>query len=415
LIEAMSDPVLIIGAGVAGLSAAAALREKRVDVILLEASGRIGGRAWTTRIGGHPFDHGAAWLHHAERNPLVAFAEPDDLIDSDALRKRRVMVGDRMASETELAARKAAYELFETTVDAAQGDPPIARALDKVRRNPWIPSIEAIEAAMIAAADPADFSVQDYIATALDGSNRMLRGGLGAFVARVLGPPAGPLFLDTPVHAIDWRDGIRAETARGAIRASACILTCSTAALGHMRFTPALPVSPEGLPMGLLTKIVFRARGGERLGLAPYESVSPMIADGEPYLSFHPWPGGADHAIAFVGGPQAWALSREGDAAAFAFARARLRQWFGADADKFLEDVLVTDWGRNPWQLGAYAYARPGHAGDRAALGLPFADGCMVIAGEATAQDGLAGTVGGAWIEGRRAAACVLDAIGIAG
>ena len=163
--------------------------------------------------------------------------------------------------------------------------------------------------------------------------------------------------------------------------------------------------------MGLLTKMAFRLRGEGRMGLAPEESISPMIRDGEPYMSFLAWPGGADHAVAFIGGPKAWELSRAGEAATAAFVRERLRLWLGSDSDKWLAETLMTDWANNEWHLGAYAYARPGHAGDRAALGTPFADGRMVIAGEATAQDGLAGTVAGAWIEGQRAARAVLDAI----
>ena len=407
----MSDPVLIIGAGVAGLSAATALRAQHIDVLLVEAAARVGGRAYTTKLGNHAFDHGANWLHHAERNPLLALVDPAEIIDTDALRTRRVMVGNRVATAEELAERDAAIAVFDHTIAASKTDIAVARALDPVRGTPWIPTIEAWEAAHIAAADPADFSVLDYAATALDGGNRTLRGGLGHFVATSLAPAAGPVFLSTPVSALDWSDGIRAETARGTIRASACIVTCSTAALARIRISPGLPVSPEGLPMGLLTKMAFRLRGEGRMGLAPEESISPMIRDGEPYMSFLAWPGGADHAVAFIGGPKAWELSRAGEAATAAFVRERLRLWLGSDSDKWLAETLMTDWANNEWHLGAYAYARPGHAGDRAALGTPFADGRMVIAGEATAQDGLAGTVAGAWIEGQRAARTVLDAI----
>ena len=40
--------VVVIGAGLAGLGAAAALRDAGRSALVLEASDRIGGRAWTT-------------------------------------------------------------------------------------------------------------------------------------------------------------------------------------------------------------------------------------------------------------------------------------------------------------------------------------------------------------------------------
>ena len=64
--------VVVIGAGVAGLSAAARLRQSGLRVLVLEASGRVGGRARTDiepALGGIWFDHGAAWLHVAESRP----------------------------------------------------------------------------------------------------------------------------------------------------------------------------------------------------------------------------------------------------------------------------------------------------------------------------------------------------------
>ena len=67
--------VVVIGAGVAGLAASRTLREAGRSHVVLEAAGRVGGRAWTGRpeaLGGEVFDYGAIWLHAAERNPLVA-------------------------------------------------------------------------------------------------------------------------------------------------------------------------------------------------------------------------------------------------------------------------------------------------------------------------------------------------------
>jgi monoamine oxidase len=61
----------------------------------------------------------------------------------------------------------------------------------------------------------------------------------------------------------------------------------------------------------------------------------------------------------------------------------------------------------DPLACGAYAYARPGCADARRTLGAPIAGGRLVFAGEATRVDGLAGTVGGAFLAGREAAAAI--------
>ena len=97
----MDAEIVIVGAGVAGLSAASRLRSLGARVALIEASNRIGGRAWTTRpatLGRQPFDHGAVWLHAADRNPLVALAERASvpLVDADRVRNGRTRVGDAL-------------------------------------------------------------------------------------------------------------------------------------------------------------------------------------------------------------------------------------------------------------------------------------------------------------------------------
>ena len=72
-----SNPdVVIVGAGAAGLAAADELIARGLSVIVLEARGRIGGRAWTdTQTFGVPFDHGCSWLHKADRNPFKPMAD----------------------------------------------------------------------------------------------------------------------------------------------------------------------------------------------------------------------------------------------------------------------------------------------------------------------------------------------------
>jgi monoamine oxidase len=85
-----------------------------------------------------------------------------------------------------------------------------------------------------------------------------------------------------------------------------------------------------------------------------------------------------------------------------------LRRLVGARADRVFAGGarLVTRWDADPWARGAYAYVPPGQAGARAALAEPLAEGRLVFAGEAC-HDGLAGTVGGAWLSGEAAARTV--------
>src|SRR3954467_10796055 len=61
---------LVLGAGIAGLAAARALRSRGHQVVVLEARDRIGGRCHTVdRI-----DLGAHWIHGTEGNPITALA-----------------------------------------------------------------------------------------------------------------------------------------------------------------------------------------------------------------------------------------------------------------------------------------------------------------------------------------------------
>ncbi len=58
----MTPSCLIVGAGMAGLTAAAALQERGWDVVLLDKGRGVGGRMATRRIGGSYFDHGAQFF-----------------------------------------------------------------------------------------------------------------------------------------------------------------------------------------------------------------------------------------------------------------------------------------------------------------------------------------------------------------
>src|SRR6185437_4082643 len=74
-----------------------ALAEAGKRVVILEASHRVGGRAWTAypeALGHVAFDMGAIWFHDAENNPLthIARAAGETLLRSDEIRTERTFV-----------------------------------------------------------------------------------------------------------------------------------------------------------------------------------------------------------------------------------------------------------------------------------------------------------------------------------
>jgi predicted NAD/FAD-dependent oxidoreductase len=62
--------VLVIGAGMAGLSAGAALQKAGYRTLILDKGKQIGGRMATRRVGGATFDHGAQFV--TARDPRFA-------------------------------------------------------------------------------------------------------------------------------------------------------------------------------------------------------------------------------------------------------------------------------------------------------------------------------------------------------
>ena len=68
--------VLVIGAGMSGLSASQTLLEGGVKkVTVLEASDRIGGRVWSVPFHGHMVELGAHWIQGKGESPIWKLAQ----------------------------------------------------------------------------------------------------------------------------------------------------------------------------------------------------------------------------------------------------------------------------------------------------------------------------------------------------
>jgi monoamine oxidase len=401
----MSDPdpeVVILGAGVAGIAAARALREAGRSCVVLEAKPRLGGRAFACTTLGAVFDHGATWLHQANDNPLAAHIGAH--VDHDTVRARHLHLGERFATADEFADYWRAHRRFEEKLAAAALAPDRAVSEAVPPEGRWGATIAHWLGSQINAAELSCISLEDYVKTDLDGPNLLPREGVGGLVARLA--EGLPIRLSHPVTRLDWPGpGVVAEGPWGVLRARRAIVTVSTGVLasGAIRFTPALPAEVmaaiHGLPMGLLTKFAFRLT--RDLGIAPFHTARRAVTPDAPHpMSWVFRPFGAPIVFGFVGGARAWELLREGVAATEAAARADFAAMFGAGA---LGEAIVTRWGDDPCFLGSYTHARPGHHASRAVLATPLGEGRLAFAGEAT-HSRFAGTVAGAWLSGEAAA-----------
>jgi len=67
--------VIVIGAGLSGLTAAAALHEAGVKVLVLEARDRVGGKTWSHELNGGIVDMGAAWMNDTNQSRVYALVK----------------------------------------------------------------------------------------------------------------------------------------------------------------------------------------------------------------------------------------------------------------------------------------------------------------------------------------------------
>jgi monoamine oxidase len=217
------------------------------------------------------------------------------------------------------------------------------------------------------------------------------------------------VMLDCVVRTID-RSGkrLRIETAKGEIAADQVIVTVPSALLAgeHLSFTPALAEKTQaakGLPLGLADKLFVALDGAEE-----FEKDTRIFGhiDRASTAAYQFRPLGRPMIEAYFGGRCAAELEAGGDGAFFNFAVSELVSLFGSAFADRVRPIGIHRWGVDPFALGSYSFALPGHADCRRTLAEPV-DDRLFFAGEACSINDYS-TAHGGWHTGVRAAEQVI-------
>lgn len=382
--------IAIVGAGSAGIAAAKTARALGLDIVLLEASHRIGGRGYTEELApGIAFDLGCHWMHTASLNPYVAIADRFGFTYRKGTFPRAIWTGDRWAGEEDLASYTRSMERNHAAVLAAAragGSVSIAEATDRDGR--WTP-LHDYWCTIANAADADQVSVEDVLNYRDTDENWPILEGFGALIAR-FGSDV-PVTLNCAVTRIGWAGrAIELDTSKGLVTARRVLITVSTGVLGagDIRFDPVLPdwklASIAGLPLGIHNRI------GLLFDRDPFGSDCPegagILLPGEEPIGFSLHPFGQPVAVALTGGRHALWLERAGPAAAVDLAVEKLVKMFGTGIARRVRSHIVTAWAGDPWTRGSYSAALPGQGRQRAELARPI-DDRLFFAGEATSTE----------------------------
>jgi monoamine oxidase len=399
--------VVVVGAGAAGLAAAHELKRLKHDFVVLESSGRTGGRLVTETAFGAPYDAGGLYIHWADRNPWTDIARDLGVATQPDASRGPFRFFDKGAEQPPSlrGARRAAFQRLSALLEGDDvADVSIAEAAR--RADPDLADAAEGLARLAVGEEPQRISARDY-ARLWSGDDLLVPSGYGALAQRW--GAAIAVRTKTRVTGVDWSgQGVTVATGAGVVRARAVVITVSVGVLksGAIRFTPELPASTrealDGLAMGALSKVGL-SFDFSKLDLPPGDIFTREVGGGA--FNFDCRPFGRELVVAVFGGDFARDVAGS-DEGAIATALDAFVRVAGGSARTAFRAGRAHAWFRDPDALGCYSHCLPGRADARERLAEPIGDR-IFVAGEATGLIGGAMTAGGAALSGCAAAATV--------
>ena len=437
--------VIVVGAGVAGLTAAFRLAESDWNVLVLEASDRVGGRIRTVRRGDVAIELGAEFVHGKPPELLaclhqlglqtyelggtdISFSPDGALHPQD----------DRSSNDDEDDPFSLLEELTGWSDAHPEGDLSFSEWLaihgaSKEQAAGATGFVEGFNAADATRISVRSLAVQQRAEDSIDGdTNSHVRGGydrLTEAMARRLRGAGGRIAFGERVVDVEWTHRfVRCRCADGQVfSADKLVVTLPLGVLQHgaVRFTPApgnVLQEAARMRMGQVCRInlLFRRRWWAEIDHPQHEALQALgfllperRAEGPHFNVF--WTGfpSLDPVLtAWVGGPQADAFDALDDHAIAHVACGDLARIFGITQQQVLDEMAshhMHHWQRDPLARGAYSWVPAGAVDASEKLSQPVSD-TLYFAGEHTDTTGHWGTVHGAMRSGLRAAQQVLGA-----
>src|SRR3981189_509772 len=209
--------IVVIGAGAAGIAAARRIMAANRRVIVVEATGQIGGRCLTeTATFDVPFDRGARWMHNPDTNPMIRLGRNAGLDISPVPLGQKIRIGRRNARAGENEEFLAALVRANRAIDdgsRGRADVSCASVLPKDLGD-WAGTVEFVLGANATGKDLKDISAIDRARAQDRNAAIPCRQGLRALRAQ-LGAQV-PLALSTPASRIAWSGrGVTGEKPAG--------------------------------------------------------------------------------------------------------------------------------------------------------------------------------------------------------
>lgn len=434
-----SSSVVIIGAGAAGLAAAQRLNSRGIDVVVLEARDRIGGRVWTERPRSLsiPIELGAEFLHGET-------PELNEIARGAGLRIMDLEAHRWTSAHGKLRLMDNFYEQLDRVMrrldEKRDPDRSFADALARMRSVPSADRQLAIQ--YVEGFDAADITRISERALAEGGSPRddvrqrrvgRVVEGYGSVIDALAAPVLARIRLGTVVTRVRWRenhvelearahggDPLPPLSARAAvISVPLGVLQMPPGALGGIEFDPPLRDKQRAAAMLVMGGVVrvslqldepfwtekrfARRMGDDRLYTLAFLQSSEKV----PFpVWWTPYPIRAPLLVGWRGGPGALEMAGRTRDEIISSAIGSLAKMVGMSRSGLQRHVVAEythDWMDDPFARGAYSYVGVGGMNASGQLARPV-QGTLFFAGEHADRERRNGTVHGAIASGWRAA-----------